>query len=263
MSTGLVLAIAYAVFVEQRERQIAAQQELDSAREVQQMLIPEALPEVAGYAIQSVYQPAKEVGGDLFQIIPQEDKSVIVALGDVSGKGLKGAMNVSLIVGTLRTLAEFEHSPAAILAVLNRRLFGRMQGGFATAVVLKLGVLGDCALANAGHLRPFLNSTEITLEPSLPLGIDTDAGYPDRNVVLNDDDRLTLYTDGVLEATNSEGELYGFERVAALLADRPNAESIAKTALAFGQEDDITVLTITRLPTHDAYEAATVSLATS
>ena len=263
MSTVLVLAIAYAVYLEQRERQIALQQELESAREVQQVLIPEALPEVPGYAIQSVYQPATEVGGDFFQIIPQEDESVIVALGDVSGKGLKAAMNVSLIVGTLRTLAEFEHSPAAIMAGLNRRLCGRMQGGFATAMVLKLSVSGDCALANAGHLPPFLNSTETALEPSLPLGIDPDADYMNRHILLKDDDRLTLYTDGVLEATNAEGELYGFERVTALFADRPDAESIANAARAFGQEDDITVLTITRLSIHDAVEAATVSLATS
>ena len=98
----------------------------------------------------------------------------------------------------------------------------------------------------------------------MPLGIVPDAGHLNRNFVLNNQDRLTLYTDGVIETTNADGELYGFERVTALLlADRPDAESIAKTAQAFGQEDDITVLTITRLPIHDAVEAATVSLATS
>ena len=97
----------------------------------------------------------------------------------------------------------------------------------------------------------------------MPLGIVPDAGHLNRNFVLNNQDRLTLYTDGVIETTNADGELYGFERVTALLlADRPDAESIAKTAQAFGQEDDTTVLTITRLPTHDAYEAAIVSLAT-
>lgn len=96
----------------------------------------------------------------------------------------------------------------------------------------------------------------------MPLGIVPDAGHLNRNFVLNNQDRLKLYTDGAIEATNADGELYGFERVTALLADRPDAESIAKTAQAFGQEDDITVLTITRLPIHDAVEAAIVSLAT-
>jgi serine phosphatase RsbU (regulator of sigma subunit) len=156
-------------------------------------------------------------------------------------------MNVALIVGTVRTLAEYDSGPGAVLTGLNRRLVGRLQGGFATTIILKLGPSANCVLANAGHLPPFLNSCEIALEPSLPLGIDPDADYPDRRVALNSDDHLTLNTDGVVEATNSAGELYGFERVTALLADSPNAEFIANTARVFGQDDDITVLTITRL----------------
>ena len=95
----------------------------------------------------------------------------------MSGKGLKAAMNVALIVGTLRTLAEFDSSPAAMLNGLNRRLVGRLQGGFATTVVLKLSPSGDYTLANAVHLPPFLNSGEMSLEPSLPLGIDPDSDY--------------------------------------------------------------------------------------
>ena len=237
--------------------------ELKSAREVQQVLIPEALPEVAGYAIQSVYQPAQEVGGDFFQIISLADESSLVVLGDVSGKGLKAAMNVALIVGTVRTLAEYDSDPAAVLIGLNRRLVGRMQGGFATTIVLKLDTSGDCTLANAGHLPPFLNSSEMTLDPSLPLGIVTDADYVSRYIVLSDDDRMTLYTDGVLEACNSARELYGFERIKTLLTKRPDASTIAETARAFGQEDDSTVLTITRLPVIQNLETTSVGVATS
>ena len=107
----------------------------------------------------------------------------------------------------------------------------------------------------------FLNLGEMALEPSLPLGIDPDADYLDRPVVLNNDDHLTLYTDGVLEATNSAGELYGFERVTALLADHPDAEFIANTARVFGQEDDITVLTITRHRVNGTVQATSVSVA--
>jgi serine phosphatase RsbU (regulator of sigma subunit) len=265
LETLLLISLAYALMryaMEQRRHTAAIEMEMRSAQEVQRVLIPESLPEVARYAIQSVYQPAQEVGGDFFQIIPLEDQSTLVILGDVSGKGLKAAMNVALIVGTIRTLAEFDSDPARMLNGLNRRLVGRLQGGFATTVILKLGPSGECILANAGHLPPFLNSNEMTLEPSLPLGIDPDADYMDRDWLLEDEDRLTLYTDGVLEACNSERELYGFERVTALLADRPDAESIAETARAFGQEDDITVLTITRLPIVYALEADSIGLAT-
>ena len=166
-------------------------------------------------------------------------------------------------LGTLRPLAEFNSSPAAVLNGLNRRLVGRLQGGFATTVVFRLAPSGDCTLANAGHLPPFLNSSEMSLEPSLPLGIDPNSDYIDRNILLHDEDRLTLYTDGVLEATNAERELYGFERVTALLADRPDAATIAATARTFGQEDDITVLTITRLPVVQVEEATSFGLATN
>ena len=258
-----LVSLVYALMhyaMEQRRHTEAIERELESAREVQQVMIPEALPEVPGYAIDSVYQSATEVGGDFFQIIPLEDYSTLVILGDVSGKGLKAAMNVALIVGTLRTLTDFDSDPAAVLTGLNRRLVGRLQGGFATTVVLRLTPLGDCTLANAGHLPPFLNSSEMTLGPSLPLGIDADAAYENTSIALHDEDRLTLYTDGVLEATNPEGELYGFERVSALLSQRPAAEFIAKTAHAFGQEDDITVLTITRLSVSHPIKTASMSL---
>jgi hypothetical protein len=262
----LLISLAYALMryaMEQRKHEEAMEVELKSAREVQQVLIPEALPEVTGYAIQSVYQPAQEVGGDFFQIISLADESSLVVLGDVSGKGLKAAMNVALIVGTVRTLAEYDSDPAAVLTGLNRRLVGRMQGGFATTIVLKLGTSGHCSLANAGHLPPFLNSSEMPLDPSLPLGIVAEADYVTRYVVLSDDDRMTLYTDGVLEACNSARELYGFERIKTLLTKRPDASTIAETARAFGQEDDITVLTITRLRAIQPVEATSVGVATS
>ncbi|WP_433963617.1 PP2C family protein-serine/threonine phosphatase [Tunturiibacter gelidiferens] len=266
LETLLLISLAYALMryaVEQRKHEEALELEFKSAKEVQQVLIPEALPEVGGYAIQSVYQPALEVGGDFFQIIPLKDESALVVLGDVSGKGLKAAMNVALIVGTVRTLAEYDSDPAAVLTGLNRRLVGRMQGGFATTIVLKLGTSGHCSLANAGHLPPFSISNEMPLDPSLPLGIVAEADYVSRYVVLSDDDRMTLYTDGVLEACNSARELYGFERVKTLLTKRPDASTIAETARAFGQEDDITVLTITRLPVIQIVEATSVGVATS
>ena len=97
---------------------------------MQQVIIPEALPAIAGFTLTSAYKPALEVGGDFFQIIPLTGGSTLVVLGDVSGKGLKAAMAVSLIVGAIRMVADFTISPAEILAGLNRRLHGRLRGGF-------------------------------------------------------------------------------------------------------------------------------------
>jgi hypothetical protein len=254
LSTLLVGAIVYAVYrftVEQGQRQTAMLQEFKSAQELQRVLIPETLPALPGYAITSAYRPAAEVGGDFFQLIPlasgQPDGAALLVVGDVSGKGLKAAMAVSMIVGALRALAEITDDPGAILAGMNRRIVGRLTDGFVTCLVLRINTKGECALANAGHLAPFLNREEIALEGTLPLGLVPEARYETMQLKIDVGDRLTLFTDGLLEARNASGEVYGFERMAALLATRPDASKAVEAAVAFGQEDDITVLTLTRL----------------
>jgi hypothetical protein len=251
--TALFLSVVYAVYrfsVENRRRQAVLEQEFQNARELQQLLIPETSPEIPGFTLTSAYKPALEVGGDFFQIVPLERKSagaILVVLGDVSGKGLKAAMAVSLIVGAIRTLAETTSSPAEILAGIGRRLYGRLQGGFTTCVALRLDPDGQCTLAAAGHLPPFLNDQEVDLPGALPLGVAPSASYEERSISLGTDDRLTLYTDGLLEARNQTGELYGFERLKALFATAPTAAEATEAAVGFGQDDDITVLTLTRL----------------
>jgi serine phosphatase RsbU (regulator of sigma subunit) len=222
------------------------ERELQSAREIQQVLVPETLPALEGYAVTSAYQPAMEVGGDFFQIIPNEDGSAIVALGDVSGKGLKAGMNVSMIVGVLRAEAG-NTNPAELLGSLNRCIVGRMSGGFATGMVFRVDQDGTVTFANAGHLPPYLNGQEYPLDASLPLGLISYSDYTETRMHLEPGDQLSVYTDGLLEATSPTGELFGFERMNALFATRPTAQQAMKAAIDFGQEDDITVLTITRL----------------
>jgi hypothetical protein len=257
---GLFLSILYAVYrysMEQQARQNALEQEMQSAREIQRVLIPETLPSLEGFAMSSAYQPAQEVGGDFFQIIREDAGSTIVALGDVSGKGLKAAMSVSLIVGVLRSLSGENSSPVQMLQGLNRCLCGRLQGGFVTAIVMRLFPNGKVILANAGHLPPFLNSAELEIEGSLPLGLLSFAEYSEVQIQLHPGDHLSLYTDGLVEARSSTGEIYGFERLNRLFATRPTAQQATQAAVAFGQEDDITVLTLTRL---EAGEESTTSL---
>lgn len=152
LDTLFLVAVAYALLryaARESRTQMVLNEELKSARELQQVLIPEAIPEVPGYAIASAYHPAQEVGGDFFQIIPMQGGATLVVLGDVSGKGLKAAMNVALIVGTVRTLAEFRRDPAGILTGLNRRLVGRMQGSFTTAFAFMFDRVGRCTFAKS------------------------------------------------------------------------------------------------------------------
>ncbi|HEU5457765.1 MAG TPA: SpoIIE family protein phosphatase [Terracidiphilus sp.] len=253
--TLLLLAIIYGVYRYVREagqRQSALEQEMRSARELQQVLIPEQLPPLKGYAFTSSYRPAQEVGGDFFQVIPLEGEdagSTLILLGDVSGKGLRAAMTVSLIVGAVRTLAKFAPQPGQILSELNQRLCGRLQGGFVTCLALKLSSSGQCVVASAGHPAPFLNKHEINLPGAIPLGVVPAAVYEEATLTLHEGDHFALYTDGLLEARKPGGEIFSFERLDALFATRPDAAKATQAAVSFGQDDDITVLTLTRLAT--------------
>jgi hypothetical protein len=246
----LLIAIVYAVYrysIEQSERQGVLEQEFKSAQELQQVLIPETLPSLDGYAVTSAYRPAQQVGGDFFQLIAQPDGSALLVLGDVSGKGLKAAMTVALIVGTIRTVADTVDDPSQVLSILNRRLYGRLKDGFVTCLALRLDPDGECILANAGHPPAFLNKTELSSPGALPLGLDPVTRYEKTKLHLAIGDRLTLYTDGLLEARNSAGEIFSFERLRALIATQPDAKQATDAAVAFGQDDDITVITLTRL----------------
>lgn len=217
--------------------------ELAAAQAVQSILIPEEIPEMPGFAIESVYRPASQVGGDFFQILPTNAGGVLAVIGDVSGKGMPAAMMVSLLVGTLRTLAEGTDSPAQLLDGLNRRLIGR-SSGFTTCLILRADPNGTCVVANAGHLPPYVDGREMEVDTGLPLGISADASYEETELHLEESARLTLLTDGVVEARSRTGELYGFDRASAV-AGSPAAQ-IAAEAQAFGQEDDITVVSVTR-----------------
>ena len=217
--------------------------ELVAARTVQQVLIPEEIPTIAGFDVQCVYKPAGEVGGDFFQIVPIAGGGALIVVGDVSGKGMPAAMTVSLLVGTFRTLAHYTQSPGEILAAMNQRMMARSNGGFTTCIVIRILAGGTVTAANAGHIAPYINGQELALENGLPLGLSADSEYSETVWTLPIGAHLTLLTDGVVEAQSSAGELFGFERAAAISTE--GADRIAKAAEQFGQKDDITVLTLT------------------
>ena len=216
--------------------------EMEQARQVQQILVPATPPATPGFSVESVYVPAQQVGGDFFQISPGDDGSLLVVVGDVSGKGLKAAMTVSAIVGGLRQIATRE--PAEVLTALNRQLVDELDGGFVTCCAALIGPGDRLTLANAGHLSPYCNGKELTVDADLPLGIDPAGRYEQAAYEFAPGNRLILISDGVVEARNPRGELYGFERTEQL-SSQP-AVIIADTVREFGQEDDITVVSITR-----------------
>jgi hypothetical protein len=220
--------------------------ELAAAREIQQKFVPIALPSIAGFSLHAAYSPAAEVGGDFYQILPQQDGSNLLVVGDVSGKGLQAAMKGTLALGALRAFASENLSPATLLTRLNRELCRTGSEGFITCLSARIAVEGGVTLANAGHLSPYRNGKEIQLESGLPLGISPDVTYAESTLRLAPNDQLTFLSDGVVEARNASGELFGFDRTAAISTQ--SAEAIAHAAQQFGQEDDITVLTLSFAP---------------
>jgi sigma-B regulation protein RsbU (phosphoserine phosphatase) len=244
MSTISLALIMLIRSTRMNRRQAILEGELAAAQQVQQVLLPEQTESVPGFAVETVYQPAQQVGGDFFQILPDGEGGLLAVVGDVAGKGLPAAMLVSVLVGAIRGVAEYTSDPAELLASLNERLVGRGGGSFSTASVAHIKANGQVTIANAGHLSPYLDGREVELPGALPLGVMSDAVYATTEFYLAPGSRLTFYSDGVVEAQNQKGELFGFDRAKAI-STQP-AAAIVDAAKQFGQEDDITVVTIVR-----------------
>jgi GAF domain-containing protein len=239
-AAALANALLCEEMVNAAQTQAAFAAELHAASTVQQLLLQSASCSIPGFQVDSVYLPASEVGGDFYFVSSAPDGSLIVMVGDVSGKGLTAAMRVAMILGVLR--CETSYDPADILSRLNNALIVQGQLGFTTACCIRISLSGDFALANAGHIAPYVSGREIATHPALPLGLVADQTYQLVRGRLAPKERLVLVSDGIPEARSHSGELYGFERLSSLT--QLTAQEIAGAAQAFGQDDDITVLTL-------------------
>jgi hypothetical protein len=236
-------ALLVAEMVEAERHRAALAAEFQAASTVQQLLLQGASRSIPGFDVEPVYVPASEVGGDFYLVYPAPDGSLIAIVGDVSGKGLTAAMRVALILGALRR--ETSTEPADILAALNNALVAQGQLGFTTALCVRIDPSGEFSLANAGHIPPYIDGREFETAPALPLGLVADQSYHTKYSRLDSGQQMVLMSDGVPEARSATGELYGFARLPELT--RAPAAQIAETAQHYGQEDDITVLTISRV----------------
>ncbi len=248
-----IMIVIFFRFTRVSRDQARAAAELGAAREIQQRLVPATLPQFPGFQMEAAYLPAQEVGGDFYQVLGQAEGSIFAIVGDVSGKGLKAAMTGALAIGALRALAAENLSPAVLLSRLNNEIRNAEDGGFITCLCTRIAPDGAVTVANAGHLSPYRRGEEIPVDPGLPLGIAAGIEYVETHFQLEPGDTMTLISDGVVEARNADGQLYGFERTRAI--SMQPAGRIASTAQAFGQEDDITVLTLTRREEAGAFTA--------
>jgi Stage II sporulation protein E (SpoIIE) len=260
-SLFLITVMLLRRFLQAQRRREQWKVEIEQAQQVQHVLIPDELPRIAGFAIESEYRPAREVGGDFFQIMPgQELGSALIVVGDVTGKGLQAGMLVAVIVGAIRAAAQYHSDPLILLNSLNDQLASR-GGASATCLILRITADGDVTLANAGHLAPYLNGVEMQMEGALPIGVLPGADFSVMHFQLAPGDTLMLMSDGVAEAQDENKNLFGFERVGEMLQRPISAAALASAAQAFGQEDDILVLRIQRKVHSDSLRNAGAILA--
>jgi hypothetical protein len=244
---ALVVAILGYIFHQQRvaaDERAELRGELTAARQVQHLLIPEKMLVAPGVSVSSAFLPAHEVGGDFYLCRALANGSQRVLLGDVSGKGVAAALTSALLLGAADRCDDLH--PAAVLKELNAALRNSGIEGFTTCLCADLSSSGVLLIANAGQLPPYRNGQEIEIPVGLPLGVEASVEYAESSFQLAPGDKLTFLSDGVVEARNAVGELFGFERTRQLSSRA--AQQIADAAVQFGQQDDITVLTLSLAP---------------
>jgi serine phosphatase RsbU (regulator of sigma subunit) len=241
------------------------EQELRVARSIQQALLPKDMPLLDGWQITPYYQPAREVGGDFYDFFELEDGRVGVAVGDATGKGMPAALAVSATSSMLRAVAQAfgSSSPGEVLSRVNETLVARIpQNMFVTCFYAILDPKSArLSYANAGHDLPYLQrngEAEELRARGMPLGLMPGMGYEEKEIVLERDDSALLYSDGLVEAHDPQGEMFGFPRLRTLIAQHADGErSLGDFLLeqlysfvgeGWEQEDDITLLTLERSP---------------
>jgi serine phosphatase RsbU (regulator of sigma subunit) len=238
------------------------EQELRVARSIQQALLPKGMPLLAGWQLTPYYQPAREVGGDFYDFFEQEDGRVGVVEGDATGKGMPAALVASATSSMLRAVAQALGSSSAgeVLSRVNESLLARIPPNmFVTCFYAILDPRSArLSYANAGHDLPYLwrgGDAEELRARGMPLGIMPGMEYEEKQIELDAGEGVLFYTDGLVEAHDPEGEMFGFPRLRALVAEHAEEGQLGDLLLeqlysfvgeGWEQEDDITLLTLKR-----------------
>src|ERR671911_1866285 len=271
---NLVSQVATAIFmrreIEARERRLKQEaharerieQELHVARRIQQASLPEAVPALEGWEISPNYRPAREVGGDFYDFLELEDGRLGLVVGDATGKGVPAALVMSTTCGMLRAVTQAsDYSPGEVLQRVNEALATRIPANM--FVTCFYGVLdpgtGSFSYANAGHDLPYVRRggyAEELMARGMPLGLMPGMGYEEKEIILGEGDRALFYSDGLVEAHNPEGEMFGFPRLQSLIAEHAQGEPLVDFLMEelysfagkrWEQEDDITLVTLHRV----------------
>jgi serine phosphatase RsbU (regulator of sigma subunit) len=243
--------------VRERER---VEQELRVARSIQQASLPKDVPTLEGWQIAPYYQPAREVGGDFYDFHPLPGGRLGLVVGDATGKGVPAALVMSTTCGMLRLAAQSSSSPGQMLRGVNEVLYPNIPSNmFVTCFYAILEPKsGHLIYANAGHDLPYLHrngDAEELRARGMPLGLMPEMGYEEKETILYSGEAALLYSDGLVEAHDPEGDMFGVPRLRALIAEHGEKRSLGDLLLEelynfagerWVQEDDITLLTLRR-----------------
>jgi predicted ester cyclase len=241
----------------QRER---LEQELEVARRIQQASLPKEVPTLEEWQINPYYQPAREVGGDFYDFLDLADGRLGVVVGDATGKGVPAALMMASTRSTLRAVAQACESPGDALRRVNDPLATDIPSNmFVTCFYAILDPkIGTLSYANAGHDLPYLwhgGDCEELRARGMPLGLMPGMSYEEKEIVLDAGETALFYSDGLVEAHDPNGEMFGFPRLRALIAEHGEERSLGDFLLeelytfvgeGWEQEDDITLLTLRR-----------------
>ena len=235
------------------------EQELKVAQLIQQNFLPRVLPDLPGWEVAAYYQPAREVGGDFYDLFELPDGKVAVVIGDVTDKGVPAAMVMAAARSLLRASGQRVISPGDVLERVNELLCPDIpEKMFVTCLYAVVDpATGTIRYANAGHNLPYARTATGSLElraTGMPLGLLPGMVYEEREAVIGPGDALLLYSDGVTEAHGPEREMFGTPRLVDHVADPASGDLIDGlltrlqrfTGEGWEQEDDITLVTLRR-----------------
>ena len=236
------------------------EQELRLARSIQQASLPKEVPSLEGWQISPFYRPAREVGGDFYDFHPLSEGRLGLVVGDATGKGVPAALVMSTTCGMLRLAAQSSSSPGQMLQRVNETLFPHIPPNmFVTCFYAILDPnSGSLTYANAGHDLPYLwrgGDCEELRARGMPLGLMPGMSYEEKETILQAGEAALLYSDGLVEAHDPVGDMFGVPRLRALIAEHGEKRSLGDLLLQelysfagerWEQEDDITLLTLRR-----------------
>jgi serine phosphatase RsbU (regulator of sigma subunit) len=236
----------------------STEQELRLARSIQRASLPREVPTLEGWQISPFYRPAREVGGDFYDFFELEDGRLGIVVGDATGKGVPAALVMASARSMLRAVAQASDSPGDVLRRVNDPLATDIPPNmFVTCFYAILDPeSGSLTYANAGHDLPYLyrnSAAEELRARGMPLGLMPGMGYEEKQTILKAGEAALLYSDGLVEAHDPEGEMFGFPRLRALVAEHGEQRSLGDFLLEelhsfvgerWEQEDDITLLTL-------------------